>query len=116
MPTFNKISVTSLLENDAALTPTAGDKLFAYISMPLEKYQKVNLDFDGIRFITSAFLNASIGQLYAHFSGDFIKEHLTVTNLANDDLILLARVVERAKEYFSDKANLEAAIGHVLNN
>jgi len=73
------------------------------------------LDFGGIRFITSAFLNASIGQLYAHYSSEFIKQHLSVSNLANDDLILLARVIERAKEYFSDKANIESAIGNALN-
>lgn len=109
------LSVASILNNDAALTPTAGDKLYAFISEPLKNNHAVVIDFEGIRFITSAFLNASIGQLYGHFANDFVKQHLSVTHLENDDLILLARVVERAKEYFLDKDSIEAAIGKVIN-
>lgn len=111
-----QIKVLSILNNDAALTPTNGDKLFLSIYDTLKQSQFLEIDFTGIRFITSAFLNASVGQLYAHFNSEFIKQHLKVSNLENDDLVLLARVVERAKEYFSDKANVEAAISKGLTN
>lgn len=114
--TINQIRISSILENDAALTPSAGDKVYSYISQPLKKNEPVLIDFEGIKFITSAFLNASIGQLYAHYTSDFVKQHVQVTHLDNDDLILLARVIERAKEYFSNKANIEAALGNILKD
>jgi hypothetical protein len=110
------LNVASLINNDSALTPSAGDELFEKLHDFFAKRKSIELDFNGIRFLTSAFLNASVGQLYAHYSSDFIKQHLTVANLSNDDLVLLARVVERAKEYFADKENVEAALREVLQN
>lgn len=112
----NDLHVASIIESDAALTPTAGDKLFDCINESLRQQTITIIDFEGIRFITSAFLNASVGQLYAHYDSNFIKKHLEVKNLSPDDLILLARVVERAKEYFADKDNVEAALRQVLHD
>jgi STAS-like domain of unknown function (DUF4325) len=110
------IKVSALLSNDAALTPNAGDLLYNKIESHFKKKELVVLDFDGIRFITSAFLNASIGQLYGVFPQPFIKEHLTVENLENDDAFLLVKVVERAKEYFQDKKAIENASNNLSND
>lgn len=110
------VRVASVIESDAALTPTAGDKVFAQLHASLSANQLTHIDFDRIRFITSAFLNAAIGQLYAHYSSDFLKLHLKTKNISQNDIVLLARVVERAKEYFSDKESLHSAIKNVLND
>ena len=53
--------------------------------------------------ITSAFLNTAIGQLYGKYSEEQIKAGLLPPgDMDKDDLLLLKRVVERAKEYFKD--------------
>jgi hypothetical protein len=84
-----------------------GEQLFSLIEQELRKSNNVTLDFSNINIIVSTFLNASIGQLYGKYDSDFIKEHLTVENMSSEDLAVLKKVTDRAKEYFSDKNNLE---------
>jgi hypothetical protein len=50
--------------------------------------------------LTSAFLNAGTGQLYGWFSEGDIRERPSVSEMEPDDMALLKRVVETAKEYF----------------
>lgn len=55
-----------------------------------------------ITSLTSAFLNAAIGQLYVEFTEDQIRANLTVKDIEQDDLALLKRVVETAKAFFKN--------------
>ena len=60
------------------------------------------LSFMNVTSLTSAFLNAAIGQLYGEFSEEEIRAKLTVKDMEQDDLVLLKRVVETAKAYFKN--------------
>ncbi len=84
----------------AAVSTEDGENLYQRIDAAFSNDIHVVLDFNNIDLMTSAFLNASIGRLYSKYDNPFIREHLKVTNMASDDLVLLKRVVERAKEYF----------------
>ena len=50
--------------------------------------------------LTSAFLNAAVGQLYGQFDEDQIRRLLKVEDRESDDVALLKRVVDTAKQYF----------------
>jgi len=65
--------------------------------------------------MTSAFLNAAVGQLYGEFNEDVIREHLSVIDAEGDQLVLLKRVVDRAKEFFRDPEPYHAAVSGALN-
>jgi hypothetical protein len=107
MPDSTKISVFNMLQVPFAISTEEGEQLFSLIEQELRKSNNVTLDFSNINIIVSTFLNASIGQLYGKYDSDFIKEHLTVENMSSEDLAVLKKVTDRAKEYFSDKNNLE---------
>jgi hypothetical protein len=64
--------------------------------------------------LTSAFLNAAIGQLYGEFDEKEIRALLTVANIQPDDLALLKRVVDTAKLYFSDPQQFEIAVTEAM--
>jgi hypothetical protein len=64
----------------------------------LEK--KVVLSFLSVDMLSVAFLNQSIGQLYAIFSEDYIKASLSVTNLSSNGADTLKRVVDNAKDFY----------------
>ncbi|MFQ5709446.1 MAG: STAS-like domain-containing protein [bacterium] len=108
------INIFEKIGSTAAVSSEDGDLLFKLISKAFKNEAKVILDFNNIDLLTSTFLNAAIGQLYGFFDGSFLKEHLAIQNMEKDDLVLLKKVVERAKEYFKNKNLVEKAIKETL--
>jgi len=110
-----RISIFEQIGSNAAVSSEDGELLHERILKGLESDVKVILDFINIELI-STFLNAAIGQLYSRFDSPFLRDRLKVENLANEDLELLKKVVERAKEYFKDKEKMERKIKEVLED
>ncbi len=99
----NKIGVQNIIEGNFAVTTVDGNNIFELINDSIEKQQKVVLDFSGVSIVTTAFLNAAIGQLYHKFNSDDIIPYLSLSNVEEEDLILFKKVIIRAKQYFSQK-------------
>ena len=69
----------------------------------------MTVSFLNVTSLTSAFLNAAIGQHYGSFSENEIRSKIKVTDLEPDDRALLKRVVDTAKEYFKDPQRFKSA-------
>jgi len=104
-----KISVYEVVGSGLCVASDDGQKVYDRIAAALREGRKVKLSFLNVDSLTSAFLNAAIGQLYSEFKEEEIKSNLTVSEMVQDDLALLKRVVETAKEYFKDPERLFAA-------
>jgi hypothetical protein len=85
-----------------------GQKVFEQIQRALANGNKVRLSFQNVESLTSAFLNAAVGQLYGTFDHILLKENLSVTEMENSDKLLLKRVIDTAKQYFKDPAVIDA--------
>jgi len=101
------ISIKELVRGDSALTPSSGDIVYAVITQALQSKEEAYIDFAGIKYLTSAFLNAAIGQLYDKFSSSELNEYLHLINLQDQDIILMSRVIEGARDYFLNKKKVE---------
>ena len=110
-----KIHIYELIGSKDAVSSEDGNALFKEIFKALNEDTIVTLDFSKIEFITSTFLNAAIGQLYSKYDSAKLREYLKLENIVNGDLAILKRVVERAKQYFKDKENMDDAIDETLN-
>ncbi len=112
-----KVNIFEQIGSSAAVSSEDGEILYKRIMKGLtEKDIIIKLDFANIELITSTFLNAAIGQLYSQFDSPFLRERLKVDNLSKEDLELLKKVVERAKEYFKNKAKMDASIKEALGD
>ncbi len=112
-----RINIFEQVGSNAAVSSEDGDLLHSRIVKGLEeKDVKIILNFVNINVITSTFLNAAIGQLYGKYDSSVLRKRLEVNNLAKEDLILLKRVVERAKEYFKDKKKIDSSIKETLGD
>lgn len=112
-----RINLFEQIGSTAAVSSEDGESLYKSIEKALEKTDLVVvLDFINIELITSTFLNAAIGQLYNKYDSPFLRKRLKVENMAREDLELLKKVVERAKEYFKDKKGFNASIKEVLQD
>lgn len=112
-----RISIFEQIGSTAAVSSEDGDLLYGRIVKGLkEDGAQTTLDFTNIELITSTFLNAAIGQLYNKYDSPFLRERLRVENMAKEDLVLLKKVVERAKEYFKDKEGFDASVKEALED
>lgn len=106
MAITNNILVASMIKGNSALTPKAGDIVFKEILASLQKEQETLLDFRNVDFITTAFLNAAVGQLYSTFNSDYLNRFLKIS-INERDVPLLLDVIKSAQEYFADKKGFE---------
>ena len=95
-------SAFEIVGNYHCVTSSDGQKVYERIAAALKEKCDVTLSFMGITTLTAAFLNTAIGQLYGIFSEEQIRALLKVQDMQSDDLVLLKRVVETAKQYFKD--------------
>ena len=86
-----------------------GQAVHDKIAPLLRDGQKVELSFEGVETLISAFLNSAIGQLYGEFTEEQIRELLSVSQMAPEDLTVLKRVVDNAKTYFKNPAQFDRA-------
>lgn len=91
------------------VTSDDGQKVHDRIDAALRDGQNVVVSFHNVTSLTSAFLNAAVGQLYGSFSADQIRAKLQVKDMVAEDLALLKRVVDTAKEYFDDPERFKKA-------
>lgn len=102
-----RILIADIIGNDTAFTTDDGDRVFQMIKSNFTSENIVVLDFDKILLLTTAFLNAAIGQLYSEYKSEYLNANLKLANVAEEDKILFLKVIERAKEYFEDKRGFE---------
>lgn len=96
------VMVFEVVGSGLCVSSDEGQKVHDQIAAALREGKKIKVSFLNVESLTSAFLNSAVGQLYGKFSEDTIRASLAVAEMEQEDLALLKRVVETAKEYFSD--------------
>ncbi|MXY92902.1 MAG: DUF4325 domain-containing protein [Caldilineaceae bacterium SB0664_bin_27] len=105
-----KISVFEVVGSPLCVASDDGQKVHDRLAIALKKARRVLLSFHNISTMTSAFLNAAIGQLYGSFTEEQIRSLLKVEDIEPEDAALLKRVVETAKLYFSDPKRFDQVV------
>lgn len=106
--------VKDIIQSDFAITSDDGNRVYEEIIENLNKGNVVELDFEGVTVMITAFLNTAIGKLYEHFSSETLNEQLKLKNVAANDHILFKMVVQRAKEYFANQKVFEETVTNTL--
>jgi hypothetical protein len=110
------LSLYEIVGSPLCVASGDGQKVFDRLEAALNEKQRVALSFRNITALTSAFLNSAIGQLYGVFSEEQIRALLKVCDIQQDDLALLKRVIDTAKEYFRDPERFDRAVRDTLGD
>jgi hypothetical protein len=108
------LSVFEIVGSPLCVASDDGQKVFERVAGAMKEKKAVVLSFRNVKGLTSAFLNAAIGQLYGTFSEVDIRSQLKVRDMEPDDLNLLRRVVETAKKYFKDPDRFNNVLREVI--
>lgn len=112
---MGNIKINEVIGGNFAVTTDDGNLVFNLIDKNLSGNEKTKLDFSDVIVLTTAFLNAAIGQLYSKYKSDEIAPFLKLINVADEDKILFKKVTERAKEYFANKEIFEKNSNDAIN-
>ena len=110
------LSIFEIVGSPLCVASSDGQKVYDRLAAALKEGRGVTLSFHNITTLTSAFLNTAIGQLYGTFSEEQIRSLLKVQDMQSDDLALLKRVVETAKQYFKDPQKFDQAVRETLGD
>ena len=112
------IRLTDVVGSGLCVAVADGELVFEAIRRELDAGRQVVLSFSGVENLTSAFLNAAVGQLYGAYKGkeDMLSERMSVVDADDQDLETLLRTIERAKEYFRDPDRFSAAVREVMGD
>lgn len=103
-----KITLSKIVDGGICVAADDGKRVYEVIYNVLKDGHKVEISFYGITRMTTAFLNAAVGQMYGDFSEEFIKEHLLPpVDYEAWHLTRLKLVTDRAKLYFKDPQLVE---------
>lgn len=96
------------------VTSEEGKPVYDLIYKTLNSGDTVELDFDGMTFMTTAFLNVVIGTLYKDFTSEQLKERLILQNVSSDTAFRIKKVTDNAKLFYANQAafnkNIDDAI------
>ena len=102
MPDKFPFQVYGIVGSSLCVATEDGQKVFDQIAPILRHGHSVELSFLNVEIMTTAFLNAAIGQLYGQFKEETINSLLIVQDLLPEDEALLALVKKSSKRYFED--------------
>jgi uncharacterized protein DUF4325 len=79
---FRKALSVVRIVGSCCSTPADGQRVNTLIQSLLNEGNSVELDFHGVKLVTSSFYRAAIGDLTSVFPEDFVQAHLSVCGLS----------------------------------
>jgi hypothetical protein len=118
MADHEELNISSIVGSSLCVAASDGQKVFAEIEDAIRSGKCVCLSFQGVDDLTSAFLNSAVGQLYGKYSEQEIKAKLSIKedSAAPEDLRLLKRVTDRAKDFFKNPDRFKVAAKKALGD
>lgn len=95
------IDIRTLI-GENCITQEDGQKVYDLIHSEIQAGQGVQLDFSGIGVFASPFFNAAVGQLLKDTKPEVLNKLLKIEYLTDTGKVVLRRVIENAKQYYSD--------------
>jgi len=108
------VRVFEIIGSSDCISSEDGQRVYELMVRAFKEGRRVNLSFKNIDYVISAFLHPAIGQLYGRYDESFVRTNLAISDMSQEDMPTLKRVVEDAKAYFKDPERAEAARRSVL--
>lgn len=87
-----KIEINNFAQGDTAVSYDEGKKCYELIKQSLQDKEKIFLDFDGVNYVITAFLNPIIGDLIME-NGEDVMKKIEIEN-ANIDILKKIKIVK----------------------
>ena len=93
------VIISNIITGSSAIFSSEGLKIFQILNSSLKKTQPVEISFEGLNKVSTAFLNAAIGKLYINYPKDFLIKNLLFKDLNDTIKSKLDRTIDNAIEH-----------------
>lgn len=112
---MTKIEINKFISLNQGITSEEGQPIYEKIMDSLSRQEDVTLDFDGVMFLTTAFLNVAIGTLYKDYTGEQLQAKLHIVNANDETKARIKKVTDNAKAFYNNEAEFNQTVEEVLN-
>ena len=106
----SRLSLLEIVGSPFCVAIEDGQKVHSEIARAFDEGSVAIVSFLGVQRLTTAFLNAAIGQLYNEYDEALIKDRLKVSDLEKAEAHLLKKVVDNAKVFFSNPSRGQSIV------
>lgn len=111
------VPITQIVGSGICVSIEDGNRVHDVIVDRLNSGERVVLSFLGVSRMTTAFLNAAVGQLYNEYDEATVRSRLAPPiDASQDHLRLLKRVVDNAKIFFSNQDLARKALANQVGD
>lgn len=100
---MKQLVISKIIKSEFAVSPEDGNTVYEIIKKEIESKNQLELNFDGIDIMTTAFLNNAIGNLYRNFDRQQLNRYINMANISDCDLALVKKAIDRAKITFNNE-------------
>ncbi len=110
-----KIKIDDFVTLNQGITSEEGQPIYQKIVDGLSHNEDVTLDFEGMTFLTTAFLNVAIGTLYRDYTSEQLQTRLYIVNANDETIARIKKVTDNAKAFYSDEDKFNQTVEDILN-
>ncbi len=100
-----RIDIDKLVTLHQGITSEEGEPIYKLIIESFTKDEDVTLNFEGVTFLTTAFLNVVIGLLYKDYTSEYLQSKLHTENINDETKARIKKVTDNAKVFYSNEDN-----------
>ena len=104
------IKINDYVTLNQGITSEEGEPIYKLIIDAFSKNEEVTLNFKGITFLTTAFLNVVIGALYKDYNSQQLQEKLHIKNINAETAARVKKVTDNAKLFYSNEAKFNETV------
>lgn len=108
------IKINEHVTLNQGITSEEGQPIYDMIVSSLSKDEEVTLDFSGMTFLTTAFLNVVIGTLYKDYNSQQLQSKLHILNINDETAARIKKVTDNAKSFYSDEDKFNQTVDEVI--
>jgi hypothetical protein len=75
------IKVVDIISTKSAISPKTGLRAYNVVSQKIQNNEDINISFEDVEDLTSAFCNSFIGKLYMNFDFQKLNKSLVITGV-----------------------------------
>lgn len=108
------IKINDYITMNQGITSEEGEPIYKKIVDSFLKNEDVTLDFKGVTFLTTAFLNVVIGTLYKDYTSEQLQMKLHVQNINDETIARIKKVTTNAKAFYENEAKFNQSVEEVI--
>lgn len=102
---LHQIKVKNFLNSPMAVSTERADQIFKECEKIIQNNHKIELDFEGVKLVITAFLNVAIGKLYGldEKSQEIVDSSIEFTNTSPTVKNMIDKVIINSKKFYQNR-------------